>query len=242
MFKTVIRRFLKLIGMLELLVLWRDSLRLPKNSVVLIHIGKCGGSALRRGLQSSDQYKDIPTFHCKKPPFRKDLKYIIVARGPISRLVSAYRWRTLIVVKDGAQRKRYKGEYAALLKYGSLNSLAEALYDEAGKSNPVAQKDIKCIEHIREDIAFHLSALLSKVSPGQIQAVLMQENLDEDIYRVFGYKNEHRVNHNLIRDSNEELSPKALRNLLRFFHKDYEMLMRLYCWEKIEHDVICRAI
>lgn len=220
----------------------KESSQLPAGSTVLIHIGKCGGSTLRNGLKNAVRNSEVHTVHIKKPIYRNDLKYIIVARGPLSRLHSAFRWRYRLVVTDGTQRDRFKGEYSVLVKYGSLNRLAEALYHKDGRANINAQQEIRRIHHIREDISYYLDDLLSKCHPNQIEGVLLQENLDEDILRVFGYENELRKKMNPVSAEDDALSEIGLRNLMTFFMKDYEALVTLYCWGKIEREVLIRAI
>ena len=70
----------------------------------------------------------------------------------------------------------------------------------------------------------------------------MQENLDDDIYRVFGYRNRLLRKHNPIQEKHKSLSDAGLHNLMRFFQEDYECLIKLYCWGKIERDVVLRAL
>lgn len=222
--------------------LMKSSDRLPNGSTVLIHIGKCGGRSLKDGIKNAKKNSDVHKVHITEPIYRKDLKYIIVARGPISRLISAFRWRYKLVVSDGSQRDRFEGEYDVLAKYRRLSNLAEALYHDDGSDNIVAQEEIRRVHHIREDISFYLRGLLSKCHPGQIEGVLMQENLDSDILRVFGYENEIQAHRNPGDQEESALSETALSNLMRFFREDYEALIKLYCWGKIQRNVLMAAI
>ena len=147
-----------------------------------------------------------------------------------------------MVVSEGSQRSRYPGEYDVLSRYKTLNGIAEAIYDAEGNSNRSAQLDLRKIHHIKQDIAFYLKELLAKCKPDQIIGVLMQENLDQDIARVFGYSNERRLNRGPSVDHEKQLSERAIRNLRRFFSEDYQALTRLYCWGKIDSEVFVRAI
>jgi hypothetical protein len=219
-----------------------DYVTLPKGSTVFVHIGKCGGRTVKQGLNQTNQYSDLYSVHAQKPFYRKDLKYIILARNPITRLKSAFRWRYKIVVANGNQRERFDDEFNVLSSYGTLNQLAEALYSDGGSSNHQAQHDIRRIHHIREDIAFYLEDLLKKCSLQQISAVLMQENLDTDIERVFGFRNQLREHSNPKSRNDEMLTALALRNLRKFFVKDFEALTKLYCWGKIDREVYLNAI
>ncbi|SCZ57494.1 hypothetical protein [Thiohalomonas denitrificans] len=218
------------------------SSKLPTGSTVLIHIGKCGGRTVRDGIENAVHNFVTHEVHIKKPVYRKDLKYIIVARGPISRLVSAFQWRYKLVVSDGDQRSRFKGEYNVLIKYETLNDLAEALYHENGEANSIAHQEIRKIHHIREDISFYLRDLLSRCHPNQIVAVLMQENLNEDIFRVFGYRNKINRHRSPASKEDKTLSETGLKNLMRFFEEDYEALIKLYSWGKIDREVIVKAL
>jgi hypothetical protein len=240
--KKVIKKVLSWLGLYEYLQSRVGLSQLPIGSTVLIHIGKCGGRTVKDGVKNAVHNSATHKVHARKPIYRKDLNYIIIARGPVSRLISAFRWRYKLVVSDGGQRDRFEGEYDVLIKYGSLNNLAEALYYENGEANLIAQQEIRKIHHIREDISFYLRDLLSRCHPSQIIAVLMQENLDEDIFRVFGYRNEFYRHRNPASAEDKELSDTGLKNLMRFFEEDYEALTKLYCWGKIDREVIMKAL
>ncbi len=69
----------------------------------------------------------------------------------------------------------------------------------------------------------------------------MQETLGADIERVFDIRNMKRIHDN--RDMRERpMSLAARRNLMRFLHRDYEALTRLYAWGKIDRDTYVRAV
>lgn len=138
--------------------------------------------------------------------------------------------------------QRFEGEYDVLVKYGCLNNLAEALYYMDDTPNYTAQKEIRRIHHIREDISFYLRELLYRCQPKQIIAVLMQENLDDDILCVFGYKNVFQRHRNPATEEDKELSEFGLVNLMRFFSEDYAALTRLYCWGKIKQKIFIDAM
>ena len=124
---------------------------------------------------------------------------------------------------------------------GSLEALSEALYDDDNKPRTTVIKDLRTIHHIREDVSFYLTKLLDLCCPNQIEAVLMQETLDADIERVFGIHNMIRIHDNS--DMRERpLSSVARRNLMRFLHRDYEALTRLYTWGKIDRDTYVKAV
>ncbi|MEM8844627.1 MAG: hypothetical protein AAGB35_06235, partial [Pseudomonadota bacterium] len=130
--KKIIKRIIKFLrshGLIQALLSYSH---LPIGSTVLIHIGKCGGKSVKNGTKNAEKNFVNHKVHLKKPVYRKDLKYIIIARGPIDRLNSAFKWRYKLVVTDGTQKDKYKGEYEILKKYKTLNNIAEALYDNYG--------------------------------------------------------------------------------------------------------------
>lgn len=162
----------------------------------LIHIGKCGGGSLKAALREAGLTDRFRIFHVRQPVFQKNMRYIILARNPLERVISAFNWRYKLVVVTGEQRYSDPGEFEALTQYGSINVLSEALYDNDGIEKPDAIRAIRTIGHIRMDISFYLTALLDRCRPDQIQAVLMQETLNQDIAKVFGIHNEYQIHEN----------------------------------------------
>ena len=49
----------------------------------LIHIGKCGGASVRVALQEANMATELHIFHVRRPVYRKNLRYIVVARNPL---------------------------------------------------------------------------------------------------------------------------------------------------------------
>ena len=183
----------------------------------------------------------LRVFHVRRPVYRRNLVYVVLARNPLARAVSAFNWRYRLVVTDGLQPRRFPGEREVLARYGSLGTLGEALYDDAGRPRRASIRDARRIHHIREDIGFYLTELLGRCRAEQIEAVLMQETLDADIERVFGIRNRHRKNESAGMGG-EALSTRARANLMRFFSRDYEALARLYAWGKIDRETYVRAV
>jgi hypothetical protein len=66
---------------------------IPDGAKVLIHVGKSGGTSLRRAPEQTDLGREMHVVHIMRPPIRPSLEYYIVARGPIGRALSAFNWR-----------------------------------------------------------------------------------------------------------------------------------------------------
>lgn len=243
---TIFKDVLRTLGLLQFIRrridLVKSYYQVPRGSTVLVHIGKCGGRSVRQTVRRETQKGDVFTVHVRAPVWRRDLKYIIIARDPLSRLVSAFNWQYKVVVQDGTDRAAHKDEYRALVKYSGLSELAERLYRADGTLDKAVRRDMRSISHVRMDISFYLKPLLRRCDPDQISAVLMQETLDDDIYRVFGYKTDKRTNFNPDNLGKKELSDVAAANLKRWLSSDYEMLTKLFCWGKIKASTFALAI
>lgn len=217
---------------------------IPDGATVLIHVGKSGGTSLRKALAETPLGAAVYQVHIRRPPIRPSLRYYIVARGPLSRAMSAFNWRYERVVTAGDQRDRVPGEHALLTRYETLNNLALDLYASDGAPNAAALEAFGGLHHIRENIAFYLDPLLDRVTPDQILDVLMQESLDDDIERVLGLRIERRDKRHgdSVDPARKRLEPRAEANLRRFLSRDFECLNRLYCWGKIDRDVYLRTL
>jgi hypothetical protein len=207
---------------------------LPDRSdrLIYVHIGKCGGSSLGRAISHSKvlrrEFRAVAKFHIKKPPITKNAKYLIVVRNPIDRAVSAFNWRYRLVVDEEKQKDRFDNEWKILTKYGTLNSLSEALYVEGHLDSEVAQ-DFNSIHHLRENISFYLGDLLQSISSEQIYGVLATETLNQDIMKILGVHSVARVHENSrsVDLTRGNLSDDAIENLKRFLASDYKNLQIL---------------
>lgn len=193
----------------------------------LIHIGKCGGSTLRKAIAESEHYSDIDIVHIRKPKFNKRTKYIIVARDPIKRCISAFNWRYKLVVEDQIQRNRFPGEFKILQKYKNISTLAEKLYTNCGNLDHEVSKEFEKIHHLRERIEFYLREFLETCPKSSIVAVLMTETLSLDIEKVFKVP-QNRVGYEKFNKGkkSEKLSQLGHDNLVRYIRRDYDSLIR----------------
>ena len=245
-----------------------DLKRLPINSIVFIHIGKCGGASLDKIMErvGAIQGLRIAKTHLRKPYYRKDLKYIIVIRNPIDRVISAFNFAYTKIINEKKDRSFYavfkrmkiRNRYKIFIayrqikkkdkifqNYRSINNIAESLYDQDGRINVLAHKDIVRLEHIKKGISFYLNDFLDKCRPDQIKGVIAYENYIEDIGRVLNYKDKvpHEFNNSsIIPKHMTELSELGDKNLMRFLSKDYEALIRLYCLGKIEYNLFTKIL
>jgi hypothetical protein len=201
--------------------------RQKKHENILIHIGKCGGTSLRKAIKEARNIQITGVVHITKPLVLKQ-NYYIVARDPIDRCISAFNWRYKLVVTDGIQRHRRKGEYEVLTKYATLNAIAEELYNEQGLLNSDVATEFEKIHHLRERISFYLEDFLAQCPPNYIKGVFMQETLNQDIENHLEIPSE-QVAHEKCnkRQQAEVLSKRAKINLARYLEGDYKCLSTL---------------
>lgn len=203
-----------------------------EDTLVYVHIGKCGGKSLWTAIRESkiveDRFSSVERVHIRKPPIRQHARYLVVVRNPIQRAISAFNWRYARVMTEPGQRDRFEGERDALLKYRTLSALSEALYD-GDTLNPDAARNFNSIHHLRENIAFYLSDLLDAISEDQIFAVLATETLDADIHAQLGVCGVRRIHQNAHRvpSGKKQLSARAHENLKRYLAEDYTSIRRV---------------
>ena len=202
--------------------------------LVFVHVGKCGGASLGAAIHQSPvrraRFISVSHVHIQKPPVKTRSSYLVAVRNPVGRALSAFNWRRRILIEDGAQHGRFRGEHAALSRYDTLSDLAEALYPDGPDAapDPDAAAAFHAIHHLREDIAFYLADLLPQISPEQIFGVITTECLDADVNRVLGLTAAPRRHVNSARGGDAmTLSDVARANLRRFLEADYAAIRAL---------------
>lgn len=202
------------------------------SELVLVHIGKCGGSTLRRAVQRSsvveERFSDVRFVHVRKPRYQQNPTYLFALRNPISRSLSAFNWRKKLVVETKKHEFRFSGEFDVLVKYGNLNALAESLYS-GDVVNLEAMRDWLTIHHLKEDIAFYLRDLLPPLREDQIFGVVSQESLNDDLESLLGVANKRVSKRNNDAPDPESLylSERAKENMRKFLIADYDAIRLL---------------
>jgi len=197
-----------------------------------VHVGKCGGSSVKSALKSHGiPFEEV---HIKPVVWTPRASYCILLRDPIDRALSAFNWRYRLVVTEGTQQHRFPGERAILERWGTLNALAEALYDEGGVANEEAIQEFRTIHHLKESIGFYFQRFNIAKHAGQIQSVMFQESLDADFKRTFQADlPSKRLKHNPISSA---LSARAESNLRRVLASDYAVIEALHAAGHISQD------
>jgi hypothetical protein len=222
----------------------------------LIHIGKCGGTAIR--VFFKDYGIKLNEFHLVKPDKDNEFKFIIWIRNPLHRFVSAFNHSLALINFDtsnlninqltidnslapariGFKMKHgytFGKEYDELIKYfKTANNLAESL---SSTNNELKEKALKLMthpdEHIYKGIGWYLDngAFIEK-NNDKILFVGKLETMTEDLKRLsdllgISLKNKAKVRENPLND--KYLSPLAIKNLINYFHNsEYKALKVLH--------------
>jgi hypothetical protein len=203
-----------------------------RDELTFVHIGKCGGYSVAHALAISPQIQSrftrISRVHLRPPHYQSNASYLFVLRNPIDRLISAFAWRYQKVVQERELEFQYPGEFEALVKYETLNNLAEVLVRDGRLSNE-AMRSMLSITHFRHDIAYYLEGLLTNISPEQVYCVFTQDQLTEDMERVLGVDGISRQNKSddTLFEKNMALSTVARENLKLVFFRDYDCIRSL---------------
>jgi hypothetical protein len=150
---------------------------------------------------------------------------LLAIRNPLSRAVSAFNWRHLLVVETEKQKDRFPGEWEILRKHQTLNALAESLYED-GIPNEKAIWEFRTIHHLRESIAFYLGDFPERVKPERIFAVFCAEFLDQEVEDILKVSFGARLHENRSKQPEERtrLSDIGRANLARVLEDDYRVV------------------
>lgn len=209
------------------------------SNVVLIHIGKCGGTYIAKNY-------NFPEIHLKRINFDSTKLYLIWIRNPLTRFVSAFNmsydiintnydipidqltldncldpYRIAIKIRNG---KAFSKRYEYLVNFfGSANRLAEGFYSDDIEIKNKAIELMNCgEEHIGKGLSFYLEN--GKFITDHKDNILMvgkMETMMEDTNRLNSLLNVNIMSENKIRENKSQsskfLSELAISNLLRYY-------------------------
>ena len=193
------------------------------NNLVVIHIGKCGGSTVCKELKNNNiKYSEI---HVANAKYQPDKTYVIVIRNPRDRFISAFNWRYHLVCHTKLQENRFINEKNILRKYRNIDYLCSDL-----KKNPNIFNGTKTsghyVHHLKEDIHFYLKNFIDKCPKKQILGVICTETLDNDMQRIFNINVKIHAKKN--KKYSNTISQASNEILMKYLKKDYFIIEKMY--------------
>ena len=191
--------------------------------LVIVHIGKCGGSTVRHELHVNNIR--FSSRHVEKVTYNPNDKYIICIRNPIQRFISSFNWRHYLVTnklrQTGWNGRSIKTEEIFFNKYNNIDDFCNDL-----KDNPLILKEFDVINHMNLDIHFYLEELIDKCPKTQIAGLICTETLKDDMKNIFDIDVITRKKDNSI--YNKSISEKSYKILKTYLKNEYIIMDKMY--------------
>nr|QFG74592.1 MAG: hypothetical protein [Megaviridae environmental sample] len=226
----------------------RETFNYNKKDVILVHVGKSGGSTIKEHFK-------FKSFHHRKAIFYPEKKYIISIRHPIKRFVSAYNMSNSLIkynklgVSDSKALIRYKkdGYYYSkkydndFKKFNSLNDLCEQIF-----TSNVAFSLVNSLaphQHLGKNMSWYLdNGEFIKKYHENIIYVTKQETLNDDINaisNILGLSVKNIKNRRVKLNKDVYLSSLAINNLHKLYENtEYKTLKTLYDYNFIDKNYL----
>ena len=193
------------------------------NNLVIIHIGKCGGSTLLKELDLNKIKYEL--VHVAKVKYDPNKKYLIIIRNPIQRFISAFNWRYYLVCDSKIQENKYMNEKNILNKYNNIDKLCHELRVNKNIFNG-SRNSYNYIHHLKEDINFYLEYFIDICPKDNLLGVICTETLKVDLKNIFNIDlNVHDKNNDKYKKNINNMNYKILKDYL---HKDYLIIDKMY--------------
>ncbi len=171
----------------------------------------------------------------RRPVARPGRSYVILARDPVARFVSAFNWRKHLyrtgalepqAARDPISELRQRAEKEFLFQFEDANALAEELVLNGSYEIGAPSVLVGLIGHVPRGFHWYLGGLLEEIEPRQISGIICTEQLSGDFERVFGFRPTVELNVSKSKKSTV-ISPKGREHLAREFHFEYATLKKL---------------
>lgn len=205
----------------------------PETPFDLVHVGKCGGGTVASELRAANFR--FEHFHSRRPMAAPGIRYLILARDPVARFVSAFNWRKHLCINGTLLRPQFDGplselrhraEREFLFRFEDANSLAEQLGTQGIHEVTAASSLLALIGHVPQGFDWYLSHLLEQIKANQIAGVICTERLPDDFEHLFGFSPKQEI-HRTESSQPTRISKEGRANLIREFHREYAVLHKL---------------
>ena len=202
--------------------------------LVVIHIGKCGGSTVTTELiKHKIPFEKV---HVSKATYDPSKRYVIVTRNPTQQFVSAFNWRLHVLTHNENKLKGNEHEHKLLLRYKTANKLAMKLYKKSGTINKGLHTLIaSTTSHLHKRNHFYLDNFLRKCPKEHIRGVICTETINDDMKNLFNIDITTHAKNNQSQKYKKHLSKTARVNLKKYLKNDYlclEYLIHIGCINK----------
>jgi len=227
----------------------------PDTPFDLVHVGKCGGSTIASELQTAN-FRFV-RFHTQRPIARPETRYVVLARDPVARFVSAFNWRKHLYINGTLPRPQFDGPFSELrhraereflFQFETANCLAEQLGTHGKHEVTAASSLLALIGHVPQGFDWYLSHLLEQIKANQIIGVICTERLTDDFEQLFGFHPKLEI-HRIQSSQSTCISKEGRANLIREFHREYAVLGKLSLLAQkagirmsMRYDPICGAM
>jgi hypothetical protein len=205
----------------------------PDMQFDVVHVGKCGGSTVCSELRAKN-YR-FGYYHMQRPIALPENRYVVLARDPVARFVSAFNWRKRLYLNGTlppaqsngpASELRHRTELEFLLLFENANALAEQINTDRTKDVGATLALMSLIGHVAQGFQWYLDPLLDNIKPDQIAGVICMERFSADFDTLFGFQPRLELNR---RQAEEKIyiSEKGRANLVREFKLEYSVLIKL---------------
>ena len=199
----------------------------------LVHVGKCGGTSIAEELRGRGfRFEHV---HLRRPVPELGRCYVVLARDPVARFVSAFNWRRHLLSEDRLPaahgedpiaRLRHRVEREFLSEFEHVGEFAERLVRRGENEVSPMTTLLQLIGHVPQGFTWYLGDLLDRIEPGQLGGVITTERLADDAEALFGFRP--RLERNRRETGpGTSLSAEGRVNLARKFAAEYRTLDRL---------------
>lgn len=219
--------------------------------MLLIHVGKCGGSNISY-LFKDIHNVNIKTIHAEstniyiKKKKIKENNLCLLVRDPITRYLSVfYYWKNLYIKylnnKNIPHKKNVKRYKIFFDYFKDANHLAESLFNKDITIRKKCLLALNNIVHFKQGFKFYLCDKETiKNNINNFKFIIRQEHYNNDFIKYYDYMcniynikkkldyfiiNKRNKRNNTDKFNNKKkLSKLAINNLRKYFIKDYEIL------------------
>jgi len=193
--------------------------------IKIIHVGKSGGSSLRKLLRNNDiKHQSIHMDYTvdgksnaivqRSKNLKKGDKNVLLLRDPVDRVLSVFNFWLDISMNQEKRLKSDRKHYKQYMTKYNISDFFEKLYEDKFVDKVMGE-----VNHFKEGLYYYCNNVNSV---DKITDVIRQEHLNSDIKRVFNLKND--VHRNKTTHYSKDISDKALENIKKYCTNDYKVI------------------